>query len=114
MQSKVMFALSLARKAGALVMGFDAVKESVMKGKAYAVLCAGDLSDGSRKRVGYFCEDLIDVIDVPETQFELSQISKKPTGVFAVIDPELAKLCRKSAAATPAAEPAATIKEERE
>ena len=45
---------------------------------------------------------------VPETQFALAQISKKPTGVFAVTDPELAKLCRKNLAAQ-----AANQKEER-
>ncbi len=97
MQSKMMFALSLCRKAGALVMGFDAVKESVNKGKAVLVLCAGDVSEGTRRRVGTFCEDWVDIIDMAETQFELSQISKKPTGVFAVTDPQLAALCQKSA-----------------
>ena len=99
MQSKSIFALSLCRKAGALVMGFDAVKESVNKGKALLVLCAGDVSEGTRRRVGNFCENWVQVIDLPETQFELTQISKKPTGVFAVTDRELAKLCRRSAAA---------------
>lgn len=79
-------------------MGFDAVKECVNKGKAFVVLCASDLSEGNRKRVGFFCEDWVEVIDLPETQFELSAISKKPTGIFAVTNRELAKLCRKSAA----------------
>lgn len=98
MPDKIIFALSLCRKAGALVMGFDAVKESVNKGKARLVLCAGDVSEGTRRRVGTFCENWVQVIDVPQTQLALSQISKKPTGVFAVIDPELAKLCRNAAA----------------
>lgn len=111
MQDKVVFALSLARKAGALVMGFDAVKESVMKGKAYIVLCAADVSDGTQKRARRFCEDLVDFVQLSATQFTLSGISKKPTGIFAVTDPELAKLCRKSIAAQQAAEPA-IIKEE--
>ena len=92
----------------ALVMGFDAVKDSVGKGKAQLVLCAGDLSEGTRRRVGAFCEDWVEVADLPETQFALAQISKKPTGVFAVTDPELAKLCRKNLAAQ-----AANQKEER-
>ena len=108
MPGNILFALSLCRKAGALVMGFDAVKDSVGKGKAQLVLCAGDLSEGTRRRVGAFCEDWVEVADLPETQFALAQISKKPTGVFAVTDPELAKLCRKNLAAQ-----AANQKEER-
>ena len=95
MPGNILFALSLCRKAGALVMGFDSVKDSVGKGKAQLVLCA-------------FCEDWVEVADLPETQFALAQISKKPTGVFAVTDPELAKLCRKNLAAQ-----AANQKEER-
>lgn len=101
MPSKLTFALSLCRKAGALVTGFDAVKDSALRGKAVLVLCAGDASDGTRRRVDDFCEDLVDVLHVPETQFELSQVCKKPTAVFAVTDANLAALCRKSAAATP-------------
>ncbi|WP_270847398.1 L7Ae/L30e/S12e/Gadd45 family ribosomal protein [Ruthenibacterium lactatiformans] len=108
MPGNILFALSLCRKAGALVMGFYAVKDSVSKGKAQLVLCAGDLSEGTRRRVGAFCEDWVEVADLPETQFALAQISKKPTGVFAVTDPELAKLCRKNLAAQ-----AANQKEER-
>ena len=108
MPGDILFALSLCREAGALVMGFDAVKDSVGKGKAQLVLCAGDLSEGTRRRVGAFCEDWVEVADLPETQFALAQISKKPTGVFAVTDPELAKLCRKNLAAQ-----AANQKEER-
>ena len=94
--SKIVFALSLCRKAGALVMGFDAVKESVFKGKAVLVLCAGDVSDGTRRRVERTCEDMAEVVILPSTQAELLQICKKPTGVFAVTDAQLAVLCKNS------------------
>ena len=50
-QHKAVFALSLCRKAGTLVTGFDAVKESVYKGKAALVLCAQDASEGSAGRI---------------------------------------------------------------
>ncbi|MEG2931234.1 MAG: hypothetical protein RR825_05560 [Ruthenibacterium sp.] len=95
-------------------MGYDAVKESVMKGKARLVLCASDLSEGNTMRAKRFCEGLADCVGITATQEELLAICKKPTGIFAVTDPELAKLCRKSIAAKTAAEPAAIIKEERE
>ena len=37
-------AISLARKAGRLVMGFDAVEEAAVKGKAWLALTAADAS----------------------------------------------------------------------
>lgn len=111
MPSKIMFALSLCRKAGALVTGFDAVKESVGTGRAQLVLCASDLSEGTRRRVGYFCEGWVEVLDLPDTQEALSPICKKPAGVFAVTDVQLAALCHSSAGLQ---DPSATsMKEER-
>ena len=66
-QHKAVFALSLCRKAGALVTGFDAVKESVYKGKAALVLCAQDASEGTQARVRRFCEGLCQVLTLPCT-----------------------------------------------
>ena len=37
-------AVSLCRKAGALTMGFDAVEDAVVKGKAWLVMTASDAS----------------------------------------------------------------------
>lgn len=96
MNNKILYALSLCRKAGSLITGFDAVKESVNKGKAFIVLTAGDLSEKTKKRVDFFCENLIDVYVIPLTQFELLSVCKKTSGVFAVTNKELAKLCTKS------------------
>ncbi len=107
--------LAKARKAGRIARALEvSIPEEIYdamavgKGKAQLVLCPGDLSEGTRRRVGAFCEDWVEVADLPETQFALAQISKKTTGVFAVTDPELAKLCRKNLAAQ-----AANQKEER-
>lgn len=108
MQNKLLFALSLCRKAGALVMGFDAVKDSVNQGNAYLVLCACDLSPATRERVVRFCEKETETADLPFTRLEISAISKKPAGVFAVTDENLAVLCRKNLNAC-----AASVKEER-
>lgn len=94
--TNIIFALSLCRKAGALITGFDAVKDSVNNGKAHIVMCASDTSPNTLKRVGYFCEDIIDFYMMDKTQDELAQICKKPAGVFSVTNEELAKLCRKN------------------
>ena len=58
-------AVSLCRKAGALTMGFDAVEDAVVKGKAWLVMTASDASPKTVQRVA----------------------------VYAVTDRNLAKLC---------------------
>ena len=70
-------AVSLCRKAGALTMGFDAVEDACVKGKAWLVMGA---SDASAKTM-------------PLTQDRLADISRKPVAVYAVTDRNLAKLC---------------------
>ena len=96
-QHKAVFALSLCRKAGALVTGFDAVKESVYQGKAALVLCAQDASEGTQARVRRFCEGLCQVLTLPCTQAQLAAVTKKNT----VQNAELAKLCASAAGTAP-------------
>ncbi|MDD3429732.1 MAG: ribosomal L7Ae/L30e/S12e/Gadd45 family protein [Oscillospiraceae bacterium] len=93
MNNKLLGALSMCRRAGGLVMGFDAVKESVQKGKAYLVLVASDLSPNTLKRVGYFCEDFeMEYHTMPVSIDDLLAITPKAVGVFAITDGQLAKL----------------------
>ena len=92
--NKFLFALSLAKKSGKLVVGFDAVKTAVIHGNAHIVLLANDLSEKTIKRVQYFCEDITDVYNTGLTQFEISQVAQRLTGVLAVTDENLAKLAR--------------------
>ena len=92
--NKFLFALSLAKKSGKLVVGFDAVKTAVIHGNAHIVLLANDLSEKTIKRVQYFCEDITDVYNTGLTQFEISQVAQRLTGVLAVTDENLAILAR--------------------
>ena len=92
--NKLLFALSLAKKSGKLVVGFDAVKTAVIHGNAHIVLLATDLSEKTIKRVQYFCEDITDVYNTGLTQFEISQVAQRLTGVLAVTDENLAVLAR--------------------
>lgn len=92
---KLLSAVSLCRKAGRLVTGFDAVKESTAKGEACLVFCAGDLSANTRKRVDRFCEQFgTQAKTALHTQDALAQVCTKRSGVFAVTDPGLAKLVK--------------------
>ncbi len=98
MQDKIINSLSLAKRAGALVMGFDAVKESVYKGKAHLVLYTSDMSEKNIQRVENFCEELVDTIKLPHTKEDMIVITRKPTAVFTVTDENLAILCKKALA----------------
>lgn len=92
--SSLISALSICRKAGALTLGFDPVKEAVNTGKAVLVLLAKDLSPKTAKKAHAFCQEIVECIPIDITMQELSAITHKPTGVFAVTDCNLAKLCR--------------------
>ena len=65
-------AVSLCRKAGALTMGFDAVEEACVKGKAWLVMTASDASAKTVQRLNYAVGDLVDVITMPLTQDRLA------------------------------------------
>lgn len=93
---KIFSALSLCRKAGKLVLGFDAVADSVYSGKAALVLLAADVSEGTAKRMKRTCEELAPCRVMPLTQQELCAVTYKKVGVYAVTDDNLAILCTNS------------------
>lgn len=93
MTSKIFNAISLSRKAGRLVLGFDAVCDSVASGEARLVLFAKDVSPGTQKRMLAFIEETCPAYTVPYEQTDLAMITRKPVGVMAVADVGLAKLC---------------------
>ena len=92
--NKIMFALSLAKKSGKLINGFDPVKQAVADGTAKMVFVTSDTSEKTLKRVQQFCQDIIEVNVLSLTQFDISQITNKLTGVFAVVDENIAVLCK--------------------
>ena len=92
--NKIMFALSLAKKSGKLIYGFDPVKQAVADKTAKMVFVTSDTSEKTLKRVNQFCEGIIEVQVISLTQFEVSQITNKLTGVFAVVDENIAVLCK--------------------
>ena len=100
-QNLMLGALGLCRKAGKLVMGFDAVAESVMKGKAVLVLTAQDISPRTARKTREFCEGILDVQSMPLTQEQLCAVTHKPVGVYAVTDENLARLCEKHLSGLP-------------
>ncbi len=94
---KLLGALGLCRRAGALIAGFDAVKDAVLSGKACLVLYAQDASEGNLRRIRWMCGEVGDgceVLPLPLTKQDLAAILRKAVGVLAVTDTNLAMLCR--------------------
>ena len=78
-------ALSLCRKAGQLTMGFDAVEEACVKGKAWLVLTASDASPKTVQRMKNAVGDLVDVLPMPLTQDQLAAVCHRAVAVYAVL-----------------------------
>ena len=93
MADKMLGALSLSKKAGCLKAGYDAVCESVLKGKASLVLFACDVSEGTKKRILAVVDGSCPSYDLPYRQQEIAGITRKAVGVLAVEDAGLANLC---------------------
>ncbi len=93
---KLLGALGLCRRAGALTVGFDAVKDAVLTGKAHLVLYTQDASEGNVRRITWMCSEVgdCDARPLPLTKQDLAAILHKAVGVLAVTDENLAVLCR--------------------
>ena len=93
MNSKLISAISLCRKAGKLKMGFDVVKEEVKYGNADAVLLCSDLSERSQQQMQYICqENQVPVARLPVTMEELWSVAGRKCGIFAVEDRGFCKM----------------------
>lgn len=90
---KLLGALSLARRAHALAVGFDMVHKAAKEGAAALVLIAADASGGTEKRIRAACENACPVRKLSHSQTDLSQVTKKPAAVVAVTHTDLAALC---------------------
>lgn len=92
MQKQELSILSLARRAGKLILGFDKVVEEMQNGKVKGVFFSADLSAKSRKELIFaaqkyhFTPSLLDV-----QMEEIGRACGKRSGVIAVCDDGFAK-----------------------
>lgn len=85
--------LGLCRKAGALIIGFDAVAEVLKKGKAAGVLTASDVSDKTLKEIKFHAERYkVQVLPLPAVMDELKSVTGKRAGILAITDEGLFSL----------------------
>jgi ribosomal protein L7Ae-like RNA K-turn-binding protein len=93
--AKVLGALTLARKAGKLTLGFDAVKETLSAGTARIVVITADVSPKTEKEVRFFCtRSGADIIKTVLTMDDIGRALGKKSGVISVTDDGLAGLVR--------------------
>lgn len=92
MNSKVLQDLSLIKRAGKLVLGFDVVKASLADQSAFLLVTANDLSEKTKKEVA-FLKDKFNIphITINHTLDELWYVLGKRVGVMSVTDKGLSE-----------------------
>ena len=92
MNEKVLHLLGIARRAGRLTLGNDAVIEALRKGHTHLILFASDLSPRTSGGVGFAAkEEGVASVKINATMDEISMALGKRTGVVAVNDQGFAK-----------------------
>ena len=101
-QDKVLSALGLAMRAGKLSLGTEMVQDSVRNGKSHLLVCAGDISDGSRKKLTNTCSYYnVELIEHSEMSSLASALGKKkPISSVSVNDLNFKILIKKQFAPT--------------
>ncbi len=95
--NKRLGALSLAKRAGALAVGFDAAMQRIHKGDAALLLLAQDISPKTQKRVLAACDGKCEAKQMRLTQQDIATITRKPAGVLAITNKDMAALYTKAA-----------------
>lgn len=98
--------LSICRKAGRLVIGFDAVKDAVIKGDVSCVLVTENISPKTLKEIKFFCGNSnTDIVGIDTNSDEMFNLLRKKVVVAAVTDlgfgkkfTELGRLVEKNSA----------------
>ncbi len=95
MKNKLLGALGLLRKAGALVMGFEAVGEAAAKGKLHLIILAEDLSPKSARQMHIVGEKHnIEVVTAPIPIEEIGYLLGKRAGILGAANEGLADKVR--------------------
>ena len=92
MNNRLQSTISLCRRAGKLLLGFDQVKEAVEAGQVKAVFVSTDLSDKSKKEVSFFCsKHNVPAARLPLSKDEIKEAVSKGSGILGVTEDCFAK-----------------------
>ncbi len=106
-QQKVINVLTVCRKAGRLIVGFDAVKEALMESNVSCVLVTDDISPNTLKEVKYICKNCNrEILELDMDSYDMLYAVGKQTVVAAICDHGFAErirnLCETNKKAKPA------------
>ncbi len=84
---KFLSLLGLARRAGRLTLGFDAVCSSAAKKESRLILTASDVSEGTvRKLKNHLGECQTDIREIPYNQTDINAAIGKPVRIISIND----------------------------
>lgn len=84
-ENRLTAALTMCRKAGKLLLGFDAVKDALKQKQVKCILLAEDVSPKTEKEIRYFAGE-IPVRKMPLQMDALKQFFRKRTAVFGICE----------------------------
>lgn len=88
--------LSLCKKAGKLILGFDPVIKAMKEQKLVSVMTASDLSENSKKEIDFYCQKLsAPIVQIPLTMNEIWYCAGKRAGIIGITDRGLEDKLRK-------------------
>ena len=86
-QQKIFNILSMCRKAGKIVLGFDAVKETIYEGNVSCVIVTEDISQKTLKEIRFICTNsLVDIVSIDLDSYDMFDIVRKQVVVAAICD----------------------------
>lgn len=86
-QQKTVNLLTMCRKAGRLITGFDAVKEAAINGNISCVLVTEDISHKTLKEVKFFCNSTFtDIIKIDMDSADMFKAVGKEVVVAGIAD----------------------------
>ncbi|MEG2429093.1 MAG: ribosomal L7Ae/L30e/S12e/Gadd45 family protein [Oscillospiraceae bacterium] len=92
MINKILQDVSLCKRAGKLVLGFDVVKTALQKEEVFLLIMANDLSEKSKKEVMFLSNKYQqEVVIAPATLDEMWYLIGKRVGIIGVNDKGLSE-----------------------
>lgn len=89
---KMINLLTICRRAGKMIIGFDAVSDAVRNKKAFSVMTAQDISANTLKEISFICEKHnIKIIPCGLDKEELAVYLGKTAAVIGICDKGFAK-----------------------
>ncbi|MCQ2417752.1 MAG: ribosomal L7Ae/L30e/S12e/Gadd45 family protein [Oscillospiraceae bacterium] len=84
-ENRLTASMTMCRKAGKLLLGFDAVKDALQKNAVKCILLAEDVSPKTEKEIRFYAKD-IPIRMLPMQMDALKDYFRKRTAVFGICE----------------------------